>query len=97
MSTVAEVYLFGALIYFAAMTDQVNYGILLTKNETVYTYIGMNKSSGTTGHGCSASSVISLNGTTDFVELLVFQESTGAQTLLAGGGTLCNWWGCRIG
>lgn len=94
--SVAGKYLFGISVYFASMADQVNYGTLIYKNGSAYSYTSLNKASGTGGHGTNGTTLVSMNGSTDYVEAYAFQESGSTKTI-AGPAVLTYFYGIRTG
>jgi hypothetical protein len=88
-------YLIGIGIYYDAMVDQVSYGTGILLNGTFVTYVSLNKSSGTGGHGTNGTYLIHLNGS-QYIEAAALQDSGAPQTI-SGVVALSYWWGVKVG
>lgn len=84
--TVAGYYLISGCVYFnIAPTTLTNSTLHIYKNGSSFKFVNLDLNS-TYGHyGSTVTSIVSLNGTTDYIELYVYQ-ATGSSYNLTGGG-----------
>jgi hypothetical protein len=75
---VAGYYRFDYLYYTAAMTTPANMDVSLRKNGSGTIASGNRSAGATVASSLSGWTLIEMNGTTDYVEVLAFQDSAGA-------------------
>jgi hypothetical protein len=87
-------YTFNCGTVWTAIGDQSDLQVALYKNGTLYKYMS-NVSSGTNGQGTQFSGQAVANGSTDYFEIFVFQNS-GVNRDLNGSATVTFWMGSRL-
>ncbi len=76
----AGYYRFSGTVYFAGQTTPVAIDCYIRKNNATTLYNGVRAMGAATAIGCQVTTVIPMNGTTDYVELIGRQDSAGANT-----------------
>lgn len=74
---VAGKYFITATAFFNSSVDQKTYLATIRKNGTVYKHLTSVPGSGNGGLGMSGAVIVEFNGSTDYIELCVYQNSGG--------------------
>ena len=94
--TVAGKYILTGTLAWTATNDQGNYIVSVYKNGALHRIVGEIRASGTSNQGTSGSVVVDANGSTDYFEIYVWQDS-GSDKIIDGTSENTHFSGMRVG